>query len=759
MFEAGSQSPAIDKWNPSDDLKKYVPTSQLARSSFDVQFYRNILFYIGLHWVRFDASKYNWTPINLPSWFPKNQTNKIAVACDGMKAVLEQARPTILYSPSSSDEEDIAAADACEAISSVIDAEVDQERLRSEAAALISLVGNAFVTDGYDMGPMNGEKSIQSMMCLTCATVAQPHEMAGVCPKCGGSQLMPATDADGQPIEEKYPIGKMESEVDAPFGILFDMQAQYIENSEFIVKAKTFPMDQLKGMFPQFAATLGEGQPIGKTGMFYQQSLAYAVGTMGLGSSTFSSGAGQGSRGTLYRLMRKPCKELPYGGEALVVDETVVWKGEASTKDDKGVPYYPVTHFGFKKVPGRVFYKTPADDLIQKQVQRNKIESLLQLGAERVSNPTWLLPSGIGLENITGEPGEKLTYNGHLNMKPERIQGADMPNSLYRWLQIIDEDFSDLAATYDVMLGKHPQGVDTLGGMQLLRDRGLARFQDALNSWGRGWTRVSRNRLMIWKQRVKDDRTLSVLGDNGKWEMQKFNAATLSGSIDCRAEEGSTQPKSKAYSQMMASQLLQAGLLDASDPLTRYKLLTVFDASDLGAALDGDVKDAIKERESFLEHGHVRPREVIDNHEVHMAQHSKDAKSEDFFEKWSVEQQNGWIEHINWHFQVMMQRMQMARLQDPTFSRGQIANDALAKKGQVENDSLVAKKGIELESKKAMAELKTHQGAVKSAGDEMAATLKLHQAASATAAQELRQESEAETAGKRAAKNLKSPQR
>jgi ssDNA-binding Zn-finger/Zn-ribbon topoisomerase 1 len=740
MFEAGLQSKKIDKWNPTDDLAKFVPQAQLSRSSFDVSFYRNILFYIGIHWVRFDAAKYNWTPINLPSWFPKNQTNKFAVACDGMKSVLEQAKPEIIYSPGSNDESDIAASDACASVASVIDEEVDQDRLRSEVAALVAITGNAFVVDGYDMSPMNGENTVQSLTCLTCQTTSQPHEMEKGCPKCGGRQLIPAMDKNGMPIEEKYPIGKMDSEVIAPFGLLFDMQCKYIENSEFLIVAKTYPIDRLKSMFPDFADTMGSGQPIGKTGLFYEQSLSYAVGTMGLGSSTFSTGAGQGPRGTLYRIIRKPCTELPYGGEALVVDETVVWKGECSTKDDEGTPFYPITHFGFKKVPGRVFYKTPADDLLAKQVQRNKIESLLQLGAERVSNPTWLLPSGIGIENITGEPGEKLVYNGHLGTKPERIQGVDMPNSLYRWLGIIDEDFSDLSATYDILLGKHPQGVDTLGGMQLLRDRGLARFQDALNSWGRGWTNVYRNRLMIWKQRVKDDRTLSVLGDNGKWEMKKFNASTISGSIDVRAEEGSTQPKSKAYSQMMASQLMQAGLLDGSDPLTRYKLLTTFDAADLASGLEADVKDAIKERESFLEFGMVRPREIVDNHEIHLAQHTKDAKSEDYFDKWTPQQQTEWIQHINWHFQVLMQRMQISRLQDPTFSRGQITNEALKEKSQIETETIKQKKGIEIESKKMLAEMKIHGGAVKSAGDELAAELKLHQGAAETASQELRRE-------------------
>lgn len=720
MFEPARGAQAgIEGWDPANDIKEYVPASQLSRSAFDVGFYRSILFYLGIQWVRFDTQRFNWTPINLPSWFPKNQTNKYAVGIDGMKSVFEQARPTTIFSPGSNDEGDVAAADACLGVTSVIDNEVDQERLRSEAAAYLVLTGNAFVVDGYDLSAANGEKTVQSFMCLTCAAVSQPHELSSGCPKCGGASLMPAVDPKtGRPVVEKYPVGRMDSKVLSPLSILFDMQAEYLDNSPFIVEAQTFPISELKDMFPDHAAFMGDGQPIDRTGLFYQQALAYAVGTMGL-SGTPSSGHGKGGRGTLYRLRKKPCKALPYGGEALIIDETVVWKGELSTKADDGTPFYPVTHFGFKKVPGRVFYKTPAEDLISKQIQRNKIEALIQLGAERVSNPTWLLPTGIGIENITGEPGEKLAYNPHLGFKPERIQGADMPASLYRWIGLLDEDFADLAATYDVLLGKHPEGVDTLGGMQLLRDRGIARFQDGLNSWGRGWTRVRRNRLMIWKQRVKDDRTLTVLGDNGRWALKKFNAATISGSIDCKPEEGSFMPKSKAYEQMMASQLLAAGLLDPSDPIERWKLMNVFDAADLSRGLDTDVKDAIKERETFLETGFVRPREVVDNHEVHLAQHVRDAKSDAFFSEWTEEQQLEWLAHIEWHFAVLMRRAEMARMQDPAFARGVLANQAAAERARIDNESLREKKAIDMEARVGQAEIKLHQMAAKAAGDDL----------------------------------------
>ena len=187
---------------------------------------------------------------------------------------------------------------------------------------------------------------------------------------------------------------------------------------------------------------------------------------------------------------------------------------------------------------------------------------------------------------------------------------------------------------------------------------------------------------------------------------------------------------------MMASQLMQAGLIDHSDPLTRYALLTTFDATDLGKGLDMDVKDAIKERETFLEHGVVRPREIVDNHEVHMAQHSRDAKSDAFFNEWTTDQQNGWIAHINWHYGIMMKRMQIARLQDPSYSRGQIANEALSTKGQIDNASLAQKKEIEIKSKMQAAELKVHSGVSRQASQELQQELAIHSAVAGQAVKE-----------------------
>lgn len=691
------ESSKTGEWKALQELQKYLPQAQFSRQSFDRNAYRNLLFYCGVQWIKFESKNAQWKPINLPNWFPKHQTNKFAVSIDSMKSVFEQSRPTILYGPSTGDEEDLSAADACDKISEVIDNEVDQERLRGEASAWMALAGNFFIVDGYDLSETNGVKEVNLYACLTCAQEFAPDEVAGgACPGCGGRQLMKS------PNTKKYPIGKMTSEIDGPFSILFNMQAGYIENSEFLIRCKTYPTDLLKAAFPEQADRIMPGVDSGNLGIFYQRAVAYITNSTGgpAFAASFGSGGTSDDKGeytTLYHLWRKPTKELPYGGEALIANEVELFKGEASTKLDDGTPTYPVTHCKFKTVPGRVLGKTPADDLISKQIQRNKIEAILQLGAERVSNPTWLLPTGIGVENITGEPGEKLWYNGFLQgLKPERIQGMDMPASLYRWLQMIDADFEDLAATYDILKGKSPEGVSTLGETQILHDRGLARFADGLNSWGNGWTRSKRIRLCIWKARATDERTRMVLGDNAKWQQEKFSAATITGNVDVRLEQGSVAPKSKAYQQMIYGKMIEVGLADLSDPLTRHEVLKIFDAGALVEGLDMDVEDAIKEREDFLESGGVRPREIVDNHAVHLSQHVKDAKSDKFFSEWSPEAQGAWLQHIEWHFGILQKRAQEQRQNDPMTGRLLIENDALSQKKSIELEALKTKKGMDL---------------------------------------------------------------
>ena len=697
----------VDAWDAREYLLKRVPQAQYNRRSFDRIFYRNCLFYLGLQWIRYNRSAQQWRPISVPDWFPKQITNKFATNCDMMKSVFMQTDPQSIFSPASAEFSDIAAARAAMDISKFIELEVQQSELESRAATWLVLTGNAFVINGYDKDDKHGTKFVSDMACLDCVRHIPAEAVGEGCPYCGGQHIIEAKDENGNPIGQTVPIGRLFSEIASPFEMHFDMTCGNIDQSPYIYRARTYPIDMIKDMFPDHADDIKPDDAGIDSGMFYQTALSYI--TNGTSSSPGNYAGSVGSidnvpRCTLYHLYVRPSKKLPRGGEALTCGAAELWKSELSFHDEEDNPIVPITHMGFNTVPGRVLCKTPADDMVFKQTQRNKMEAFIQLAMERTSNPTWLLPKGIGLNNISGEPGEKIWYNAFNASKPERIGGAELPGAVFRWLDAIDKDMQDISHTYDVMKGETPKGFPTLGGAQLLLERGFAGFSDGLKSWGRGWNQVRHHRLMIWREYAADEKTMMVLGNNKEWEAKKFSKDSLAGRINVYLEEGSIAPKSKAYEQMIAGQMLQQNLLNMQDPMVQIKVMSLFDMGDMVEGLNSDVKDAAREKEDFLKTGQPRPRPVVDNDKIHLQEHVGVAKSDEY-RNWPPLLQNGWIQHIMYHSQRLQQQQQQETANDPHMLNAKarleqimLEVQALAKSKDIELNHMQQRKAIDIQS-------------------------------------------------------------
>lgn len=695
-------------WDPVAYLKKRIPEAQYNRRSFDRIFYRNLLFFIGQQWVRYSRQASQWRPIPTPDWFPKQVTNKFAVACDIMQSVFLQSDPVSLCNPSSDSPEDLAASHAASDILRYIDLEVDQSSLELEASAWLALTGNFFIVDGYDNDKEHGTKFVPDYACLQCMKAVPAPQAQNGCPFCGGTALIEARDAQGQPMGKEYPIGKMMSEIASPFEIHADLVSKNLDKSPYVYRARTYPLDYLKEKFPDFKDKIKAEDGGIDTGMFYQTALAYVTNATSASPGNYGGSVGSTDhvpRATIYHLYVRPTSEVPEGAEALICSNVELWKSESTCHDEKGNPFVPITHGRFNIVPGRLFGKTPADDMVFKQVQRNKIEALIQLSMERTANSTWLLPKGIGIQNISGEPGEKIHYNAFLNgAKPERLPGAEIPGAVFRWVDALDKDIMDLGHIYDVLKGETPKGFPTLGGAQLLLERGFAGFRQALKSWGRAWTQSDRNRLNIWKEHAADERTFMVLGPDKRWEAKKLSNESIKGRVTVYLEEASLAPKSKAYQQVVTAELMQNGAIDISDPSTRTKVLHLFDVPEMVEGIDLDIKDAAKEKEEFLKTGRVRPRPGIDNDTVHAMEHIKDAKSDDFM-GWPPQLQQLWTQHIQYHNQRLAEAQQQQQSQDPHVLNAQarlmqieLEVKALRESKNTELQHLAARKKIDLQA-------------------------------------------------------------
>jgi hypothetical protein len=660
------------QFDPVGYLKLHNPESAFLRYAFERNWYRNVLFYVGKQWIKYDKRKRQWIKPSIPEWMPLPVTNKYASTCDAMASVLEQVKPTILYTPSRDTPDCLAASDVCNAIVDVISTEVEEHKLDQETRMWLVLTGNVFWLSYYDNDAKWGTVDVPAMTCQQCGKQGYEPEFKGQqCPQCHSTMVAPMVDPQtGQPTIEKFPKGKITTECVSPFEFFADIQCRTMDSSPFIFRAKTYPVETIKDIWGDKAANIKPESSKENLGQFFMASLAYATNSS---DSEFGVTYGQGDnfsmdRATVWQIWLRPCKQFPNGVYSVVCNEQVLEDSrELDYHDSDGRAFIPFVHIKFKDVPGRLFAKTPADDLIYKQVQRNKLESFIQLAMQRMSNPVWLLPQSCGVTDVTGEPGEKIRFNDSnaLKSEPKRIGGVELTQSSFRWLAQIDDDFEELAATFDVIKGNVPKNTPTLGGLEVLRERGMSRFGQMISNWEQAKVELTRHWLYIWKEYAIDTRTRKIQGPNSRWILEQYNNASISGNVDVRPEPGSSSPRSEAYQQYIVGQLIQNGIIDIQDPNTKIKIFQKFHAVEFAERLDIDVKDALEEQDTFMHGGGVRLRPLIDNNETHMDMHIQLAKSEEF-RNLPQQLQMQWYQHIEATQQVIqMKAMQQMQMQGP----------------------------------------------------------------------------------------------
>jgi len=263
---------------------------------------------------------------------------------------------------------------------------------------------------------------------------------------------------------------------------------------------------------------------------------------------------------------------------------------------------------------------------------------------------------------------------------------------------------NEIMHVMDIMRGKAPDATPTFGGAQLVLERSYAGFSDPLKSWGRAWNESRRKRLLIWKGYAAVKKTMMVLGKNQEWEAKSFCADDMPGRVNVYLDEASVAPKSKAYEQLMAGQMLDRQLINLNDPSVRLKVFTMLDMAQLVDDIDVDVKDAAKEKDEFTQTGQPRPRPGIDNDPIHATEHAKVAKSDEF-NKWPDPLKSAWIAHTLYHQKRVQEAQQQAQQQDPRTlnaqakaAQTQMELEAFAKQKQIELAAQAQRKQVDLQA-------------------------------------------------------------
>jgi len=628
----------------NDRIDKVLKADSFSRIFFEAAWGRNVFFFAGAQWLK-RVGGGRWERRNLPAWFPRSMTNKFAEkANDLITQLLQGGRVPITYAPATDDASDIAISEIGESLRDVLYTEAQCDEQAQLIASWLIITGNAFGIVHYDMDERFG-------------TMPNPQT-----PLASPTQL-PEPDEKSKPTSEQFPIGAIQMEVAGPFEIRGDYRITDYRKWNSFVHQKRYDLTWAKENWPDFADKIQpDAGTSNDTSQFYMDLFANLTPdfAFGAGLASNSSTSGKYPKVTAYCIRELPSKRYPEGLYAVRLGKTsseaIVDIGPLPTEYGAGVKkgkkFLPLIHWRANIVPGRLWGKTPMDDLVYLQVFRNMVEANIRLSVQRMGNAVWLLPKGCGVDVLTGEPGQQISYNpqsvGGTNFaKPERVP-AELNNlgALLALIKEIDDAMERVGGTFFLQGGNSPPGVTAASALAYLGEKGQQSLSTLRSGWAQGWAEFDKFGLELARQNWDDVRIRACVGKNRKWKVEKFRKADLQGSCNIVVDWNALAPKSQATERATIGQLIQLGIIQPTDQEMQITILKKFGELALKGSLDLDIEDAAKEQDRFEEKNEtpmVRP--FVDNSMVHLREHVDYAKTDEFRDLPPAKQQV-WYEHI-----------------------------------------------------------------------------------------------------------------
>lgn len=609
-----SQNPA-QKYLPDDEtaLKLVEDTYQdyaHGRKPFEREWYRSILFMLGNQWIIWDTLENKWRKKRLADWVPTPVTNQYNSTGQRLKAVLERIEPNWQFTPTTASEDDVAAAKVAREIVPIILEENNILRLREAASSWLTFTGNVYLLSGVES--KQGSSPEEATGLIDHSQISVAETMAGVESEPQQSELL------STPTPTDY---QLFTDVISPFEMHLDQTVESFSDQVKILVVQRKSKEFVRNIWGVDVEEVDSSPNI-----HYQESIGYVTNTPEI--TGFLASMSRIKRVTIKRLFAKPSRKYPFGLYIVTAGSKVVEKN-ILPQTAKGDSFIPISSIKFDNVSAAAFGRTPMLDLVLKQVQRNKIESLIELIILRMASPIWLMPEGTYVRNFSGAPGSVVTYQtmGERAKEPSRLPGEQVPSSVMAFLAQIDKDFEELAATFEALKGQTPYSGAPGIVIEQLIEQGLTRFGPALRNVAEGWRVWMQHQLEFYRSYV-NSRTKTQLTELSQWEEQKFSGADFKGAVNVQVESDSTVPRSAQAETTKVLGAIQQGLVDISDPAVKQKVLRRLKIEDLKDDVEEDMAIAVHENGVMAMGQPVQVTPFIDNHPIHIYQHRKFANSE-----------------------------------------------------------------------------------------------------------------------------------
>lgn len=627
----GGQAPALLQERPPYDndaeLLKIIKRAKAecfdGRWAFERLWWRNILYVLGRQWIYYDRRSGEWRDKRMAKWIPRPRTDLPAASVEAILSLFGSINLQATARPTSHDSQALATAEIADQLEPLLRVDHRMDAVFRQHDWWLIVTGNAFLHPYWDRDALEGEITIPWERCVQCGLVSPPSNIKDAgdsCPRCKGRQFLSATDAQNNPIGEIVRPGKGRTDACGPLEIAIPHIYTHVSESPILIRQRWRAKQYAEDYFPHLLKKITFTRQPNERSLQMMRAIA-AQSESSDNSSVMGYGTGGGDGApegfTEYELHMRPSRKFPEGlfvrwtGELVLRPEgsegvEPVQGGGApgplpyQTQDNR--PIFNWIHTGYTPVEGRIWHRSPLDLALSKVDQINRLDSLTELSINRMSNPIWLKPKGAEIRSFTGEPGLVVEYNPlAAGSKPERIEGSNVPNSIFQVRQQHVNDFEQMMGTYDVIKGAKPTGVAAFSALQLLVERSQSRFTTVFNARGetyRGWYSIA---LELERSFGPDERTWAVTKPNRGFTMKHFERAQLHGAIEIVVEDGSQAPKTNLGVRASIEQSRQLGILNPQDPEQQYSIFREFGLTFLIPSIDAQIKGALNEQDAFEE--------------------------------------------------------------------------------------------------------------------------------------------------------------
>lgn len=487
-----------------DDFEKKYKQAKDARVPFEREWYLNIAFYFGKQWVQWvkaggasDFARLIEPPV--PPWRVRLVSNKIKPIIRKELAKINQERPRGFVVPSSSDDEDLAAARAGDAIyEHVTTQDLRLASVMWRASFWMVLCGTGFVKDWYD-----------------------PKEY----------------DAAGME-------GRIKAEPLSPFHILVpDVEEQELDHQPYVIQAMGKDPDWIEMLFGKKV----QADSKGGAGLLEQKFLN-ALG--------ISSGAMR-DKVVVKEIWIKPSAKYKNGLVAMWANNEILHVTEGHPYAHGEYPFTKIDH-----IPtGRFYGQSTIVDLIPLQKEYNRTRSQVIEAKNRMSKPQLIAPKGsVDPRKITTEPGLVIQYTPGFT-PPQPIPLQNLPQYVLEELDRTQRDMDDISSQHEVSKGRTPPGVEAATAIAYLQEQDDTVIAHTVDSVETAHERVGKHLLAHVGQFWDAERTIRVVGKNSFYEAYVFKGSDLRGNTDFKVVSGSAAPRSRAAKQAHIMELMKLGFI------------------------------------------------------------------------------------------------------------------------------------------------------------------------------------------------------